>query len=293
MRVSTSTNQHYSFVGDQGKPHSAEESVRELAKAGFTVLDFNFDAFSVNKLWLNDPDWEDRVRRVKDYSDALGIEWSQSHAFFYGWDGDRCGSHERGRELIRRSIAGAGILGCRTITVHPFQVTDGIWYSHKLSLENNLAEMRRYGEWASAAGLKVAIENMIEYHDKPRRYCSSSEELIELIDALGDDSLYGATLDTGHANITGINQAEAIKALGKRLVALHVNDNRGLKDDHLAPFYGTIDWPSVMGALKAIDYRGDFTFEIHRHTDCLPAGLHENLFKFTHDLGEYLVGLAN
>lgn len=292
MRVSTSTNLHYAYYGFQGKPYAIEDSIQKLVMAGYKVLDFNFDSYCVNRQWMNDADWFDRVLRTKEYADSLGVEWSQSHAHFYSWNGEMDERHAKGKELIRRSIIGAGMMGCKTMTMHPFQIEDGVWYSHKLSLEKNLEEFRQYGEWARKAGVKIAIENMIEYPELPRRYCSSCEELIELVDALGDDTLFGITLDTGHANITGVNQAAAIKAMGRRLIALHINDNRGIKDDHLAPFYGTIDWPALMGALKAIGYKGDFTFEIHKHTDCIPSGLHENLFKFTRELGEYLVGLA-
>ncbi len=61
----------------------------------------------------------------------------------------------------------------------------------------------------------------------------------------------GVCLDLGHAHIApGI--AEAIGTLGKRIAELHVHDNHGLKDEHLWPGDGTIDWPATLEALKSL-----------------------------------------
>ena len=38
---------------------------------------------------------------------------------------------------------------------------------------------------------------------------------------------------------------DAIETLSGLLVATHVHDNHGRRDEHLAPFEGTIDWPGA------------------------------------------------
>ena len=54
----------------------------------------------------------------------------------------------------------------------------------------------------------------------------------------------GVCLDLGHAHIT-VGVAEAIATLGKRIGEVHVHDNHGIKDEHLWPGDGTIDWPAA------------------------------------------------
>ena len=71
----------------------------------------------------------------------------------------------------------------------------------------------------------------------------------------------GICWDTGHAHINGIKQSEALKYIGSRLKTLHLNDNFGEDDIHLAPFMGTIDWADVMQGLGAIGYDGLLNFE--------------------------------
>ena len=74
MRVSTSTNLHYAYYGFQGKPYAIEDSIQKLVMAGYKVLDFNFDAYCVNRQWMNDADWMDHVLRTKEFADSLGAD---------------------------------------------------------------------------------------------------------------------------------------------------------------------------------------------------------------------------
>ncbi len=45
------------------------------------------------------------------------------------------------------------------------------------------------------------------------------------------------------------------------MYALHINDNRGICDEHIIPFFGTFNMDDVMCALTDINYKGVFTFE--------------------------------
>jgi sugar phosphate isomerase/epimerase len=57
-------------------------------------------------------------------------------------------------------------------------------------------------------------------------------------------------------------QDEALRLLGSHVRALHVQDNLGNKDAHLAPFSGTMNLDAVMHGLMDIGYDGYFTFEV-------------------------------
>jgi sugar phosphate isomerase/epimerase len=73
----------------------------------------------------------------------------------------------------------------------------------------------------------------------------------------------GFCLDSGHLHVTGSDPAETIKAIGGRLKTLHLHDNFGDKDQHLAPFLGTINWRTYAESLRDCGYEGDLNFEVN------------------------------
>jgi sugar phosphate isomerase/epimerase len=56
-----------------------------------------------------------------------------------------------------------------------------------------------------------------------------------------------------------------IRALDKRLQALHIHDNDRLHDSHQIPFSMDIDFKGVAKALKDIDYQGYLTLEADQY----------------------------
>ena len=59
---------------------------------------------------------------------------------------------------------------------------------------------------------------------------------------------------------------DVIRLAGQNLVALHLNDNDTLTDQHKTPLTGTIDWKDVFDALDEIGYAGYYNMELElRH----------------------------
>ena len=56
-----------------------------------------------------------------------------------------------------------------------------------------------------------------------------------------------------------------IKTLGKRLSALHLHDNDKWHDSHQIPFSMSIDFATIVKALKEIRYEGFFTLEAEQY----------------------------
>lgn len=283
MRLSTSTCIHERVQWSKELVYTCQESIEACAKAGYKVLDMNFASYSRGSLPMTQPDWESWVREIKELADSLGVEWMQGHAHF-----NSQGIAEWDDELIRRLIIGAGILGVKWLVIHPVTVKDDVWYSHEKSFQVNLESYKKYGELASKYNVGICLENMFDGREV-RRYCCSVEELVELYDTLNDSSTFGICWDTGHASLMKIDQAGALRKLGKRLKALHINDNRSEYDDHIAPYFGLIQWDPILQALKDIEYEGDFTFEIHNFTNGLPHELHERTLRFTYELGQHML----
>lgn len=68
--------------------------------------------------------------------------------------------------------------------------------------------------------------------------------------------------DTGHTNCFGyqVNDFNWDK-YKKDIVAVHIHDNDGKDDQHLLPFYGTINWEGIMKKLRQISFSAPLTSE--------------------------------
>lgn len=73
------------------------------------------------------------------------------------------------------------------------------------------------------------------------------------------------TLDVGHAFIDGHGMDRIltfIHRFGNRIQHIHISDNFGQRDDHLAVGDGAIDFKILIGALKKIHFDDTMTLEI-------------------------------
>jgi len=97
------------------------------------------------------------------------------------------------------------------------------------------------------AGVKIMVENI------PNEI--STIERIQEFKAVAEVTDIGICYDTGHGHLqknTGPFNA---------IDTTHIHDNRGDSDDHLWPFEGTLNWPSLIEKLVVAEYRGEFIFE--------------------------------
>ena len=85
----------------------------------------------------------------------------------------------------------------------------------------------------------------------------------KILERLGRHSraAYGFVLDTGHANIDG-DLKDIQDHIGDHLISLHLNDNDGKGDSHLAPGEGNVDWATVARILKDGEFQGVVMYEI-------------------------------
>jgi sugar phosphate isomerase/epimerase len=124
--------------------------------------------------------------------------------------------------------------------------------------------LRRISAFAKGGPVRICVENMCNEASGVR----TAVDIIRYIEAVGAENL-GICLDTGHANITPVDSAEFALAAGPHLHALHIADNLGKNDDHMLPYSrGTVKWPPVLRALRAVKYGGLFNFEVPGENRC-------------------------
>jgi sugar phosphate isomerase/epimerase len=116
----------------------------------------------------------------------------------------------------------------------------------------NLESIEKLLPTAERLGITLMVEN-VEGDD--------ADSLAPILDALPTVGLH---LDIGHANI-GTRRKSNVESLlqryGDRLKHIHLSDNKGKSDDHLAIGAGTIDWRRELRAVKAMGYDATFTLE--------------------------------
>lgn len=287
MKLATSTN---IMDFDDRKPYqiSIAESVRACAKAGYQYLDACLCSHCRTGKELTKDTWEIWADQTAALAQELGVAFIQAHAYWTignNFNPDLTRSDgELGEELMRRSVLAAEILGVKWMVVHPYTVRRHGGYDYTASFTYNREYWKKWGEFFAKHHVGMAIENMT----KPTHYGSCAEELLELIDAV-DNPMVQICIDTGHANMVGLDVPDLIRQVGSHLKATHINDNHGVSDEHFAPFNGTIPWKETVQALRDIDYQEGFAFEIHHLTSMFPKQVQPALVDFSHVLGEYLL----
>ena len=290
MRLSTSTSIMDRYQRVQGII-PMESCIRSCYEAGYRVLDMNLCDMSNPGMPLASDDWQSWVDRIATLSAKLGIEFSQSHSHFYNFLNPAIENRAFHDEMIRRSCIASGMLGVKWMTVHAATETQTKGYSHQASKKGNLDYFPPYFELAFQQGVGIVIENMFDPTPLQRTYTASLEDLLDLVDAFHDPRVQ-VCWDFGHANLVGYDQVQALHQVGKRLKSTHFADNHGSKDEHLLPFYGDIDWISMMRTLKEIEYQGDLTYEVTPFLDRVPPEIRAAALRHSVDIGNYLLSLA-
>jgi sugar phosphate isomerase/epimerase len=173
--------------------------------------------------------------------------------------------HLRGLELFELAIETAGELGCEMIQLDSFTpplkflgaapYRGGMRYGEQYHVEVDpsfswpefwdhfIATVATCNARARAAGLKMTIEPRVG------ETVSSTDALLRVFDAVGDENL-GAVLDTAHLHAQKEILPLSIEKLNRRIYYVHVADNDGSTNEHLALGEGNIDWVGVIAALK-------------------------------------------
>ena len=241
---------------------------------------------------MTEDNWEQHVKDWRRLADDIGVQFRQGHAYWsVNGPVEKGGvpGGEDGEELMRRSVLAAQILGIEWLVVHPSTyLQNGTPLTKEAIFEANLAYFSRWAAFYADHGIGMAIENMPSLGRIPSIF-SDIDTLNALVDAL-DRPNVGACLDTGHAHVSGLSPADCVLKLGNRLKATHINDNSAVgRDEHVAPFMGTINWPQTVKALRDIGYENDFAFETQNLTAVFPLRIQGDLLRFSYTLGEYLL----
>ena len=254
-----------------------------FAQAGFKGMDFNND---VREYYTTEHD-EAFYRELGAYARECGITVCQAHAPFPSSYPEAEKTALRFEQIVQ-GMKNASYLGAPMIVVHPCTHLDYAENADEL-FEFNLDFYRRLIPYAREFGIKIAIENIGRVS-----VTSTPERLGKLYDTL-NDPVFTICFDVGHCLLQGVDPAEAIRALGDRLVngCTHIHDNDGNGDAHTLPYYGAVKWEEVTVALADIGYKGEFNYEASNFLKNLPVELYCDGLQYMAKVGQYLVDRFN
>ena len=265
LRLSTTTNL---LPREEGRLCESILANAEMAKRfGFDALDFSFCVTEYTA-----DGFEKYVECAIDASERFDIKYEVCHLPFSGRVALDPSVMPELEDRIYNGIKGAKMLGVKYAVVHPNTTTVLLReFDEEATYESVIAHLGRIVERAEREGVNVVVENMrpVPRFLPTHRYCAFPEELCRVADKLG----IGICWDFGHANIAGLCQSKALEYVGSRLKMLHVNDNRGIDDDHIPPLFGTIDWKDAMHGLALAGFDGLFNYELE--TKHLPLSVRE------------------
>ncbi len=253
MKISTEIHSAAKHIGE-------EKAIELYSKAGFDAWDFSmfnmvkYD-WGTNSLLesshpLSGNDYLAFARKLKQVGLDNGIVCNQSHAPFPSYAPGIV-------PYLKRAIECTAEAGGEICIIHPCNM----W-----TAEQNAEMYFELLPFAKECNVKIATENMWNWNSQKDEAsfaaCATGEDFNAHLDVVNDD-FFVACLDIGHAEMRGCGSTapSMIRALGKRLKALHIHDNDRWHDSHQIPFSMDINFEEVVKALKDIEYDGYFTLE--------------------------------
>jgi hexulose-6-phosphate isomerase len=241
----------WSFYGDW----NLDQKLALAKDAGFTGFEIDLSEDGPVNLKSSDAD----LAAVRKTADKAGLPLSGLATGLY-WGANACSAdpavREKAAAILQKQIACAAALGIDSILVVPGAVgvdfiPGGEIVPYHLAYERAQAFIKAALPAAEKAGVTLCIENVWN------KFLLSPLEMRDFIDSFGSAHV-GSYFDVGNTLATGYPE-HWIAALGSRIKRVHFKDYRravGTVDGFCDLLSGDVNWPAVVGELKAAGYSG-------------------------------------
>ncbi|MCR5041762.1 MAG: sugar phosphate isomerase/epimerase [Clostridia bacterium] len=280
-----------------------DATYRKIAEWGFDAVDANIDHLldgdDIRK--HNIPDvlvngGKECMELFRPWAEAAkkyGVDNFQAHAPFPSCISDSPETNERMIEVLKNMIRGCSVMDCRNLIVHPFFLRYSERLSPKDEWELNIESYSKLIPAARENGVTVCLENMFSgYRGKNYAACCSDVttacEYVDTLNSLAGEKAFGFCLDTGHMLLCSLDAKDTVVELGDRISALHIHDNNGINDQHLAPYMGILDWNRFIDGLKEIRYDKTLSFETFNVWGVVDADVMDSMMRYIADCGRMI-----
>lgn len=278
---------------------------KALKEAGFEAIEFAFDTTDVtwedmrkgvpSHLYDDEVFWP-QAKAIKEAAEKYGISIDQCHAPMPSFISGCPEGNVLLKKYVEKSIEFCGYCGVKNVIVHP--CFDGSYRFPKLTRADELAlNIEFYSSLIPLLqknNVVCCLENMFTQDWKSKKIflacCSDMRDSVYYIDELNriaGEERFGFCLDIGHLLLLGLDSKNAMETLGSRLKALHIHDNDGVNDLHLASYIGYTNWDRFLGGLKMVGYEGNLNFETGGSHKQVPAELMPSMLRLIADTGHY------
>lgn len=263
----------------------------KMKQYGYNCVDFSFADTNSAFYTASEDEVKAMLKAEIDLAAASGVTIWQTHGP-WRWPSKDDTEEDRAErmEKMKKSIHLTSLIGCKYWIVHPI-MPHAIYErkdpeKSKSTWDINRTFMRELIRVAHEENVIICLENM----PMPEFSLGKVEDIIKFVKEM-DDPNFKICLDTGHAAVTKESVGDAVRAIGKDLLAtLHVHDNNGIHDQHRLPYFGVIDWDDVTRALLEIGFDGVFNYELSAPKD-MPEPYYEDIILKTYsEIGRHLMG---
>ncbi|MFO0870224.1 MAG: sugar phosphate isomerase/epimerase family protein [Pirellulales bacterium] len=167
-------------------------------------------------------------------------------------------------DFLHRAIDIAALLGSDCVS---------LWSGVLRWMERGGAAFDRLVTGCARAGPRAARGIVLGFEPELGMFIDTQRRYDELVERLGRPAEFRLTLDIGHLHCQGRDSIVRLHArrYASQLVNVHLEDIRAGVHEHLMFGEGEIDFPPVLAALHAANYRGGIHVELSRHSHDGPA----------------------
>ena len=211
----------------------------------------------------------------RDFSSADAAQWSRHVAPNLNLIAAEKSHRIAAMDEVKRALESAEQVPFTAIVLD-LGLRDAPWDEH--ALEHSLTAIEHLKAFAAPLGVRLLLQNL-------QNEVATPDHLLYILMTGHFDSV-GVCLDVGHLHLAQDSSppastqksgapssavtlppklssdsgvGAAIELLGPRIAQVHLHDNHGafahtvdMKDEHLWPGFGSIDWPAVCSALAAL-----------------------------------------
>jgi sugar phosphate isomerase/epimerase len=215
----------------------------------------------------------------RDFSSADAAQWSRHVAPNLDLIASEKSRRIAAMDEVKRAIESAEQVPFTAVVLH-LGLKDAAW--DEPAIEHSLTAIEHLKAFAVPLGVRLLLQNL-------QNEVATPEHLLTILKTGHFDSV-GVCLDVGHLHLaqdfstasdsgapssaaassppkvgSDSGVAAAVELLGSRIAQVHLHDNHGafahngalssnteMKDEHLWPGSGTIDWPAVSSALATL-----------------------------------------
>jgi len=244
--------------------HRLEDAIPILADLGYGTVAITLDHFALNPF---DRGLHQQMGEVRSWLERCQMRCAIETGTRFLLDSRRKHQptllspepwqREYRLEFLKRAVWIAEALGADCVSFWSGRPTDDAPFEEWTN--RLVAGCRALCDVADARNVHLAFE------PEPGMLIDTTAGYLRLAQAI-DHPRFGLTLDIGHLHCQAEPIVETVRANGRRLRNVHIEDMRRGVHEHLMFGDGEIDFPAALQAIAESDYQNGVYVELSRHS---------------------------